>query len=261
MGMFPPLLDSLILVAAGVVAGIVNAIAGGGTFFTFAALMATGLPPIGANATSAVSVLPGQVASALAYRRELATLGTSLVPLGIVSAFGGLAGGWLLLNSDNTAFQGLVPWLLLIATLLFAISPFIPAWLEQVRRRKQNSARSTISAKGGALVLQGMIAVYGGYFGAGMGIMMLATLPLIFGGNFHAANAAKNILAVLMQGLAVILFLASGFVQWPEAIIITLSSIFGGWLGVIVAKLVSIDFIRYSVIATGASLTFWYFIR
>ena len=259
--MFPSLLDSLILAVAGVVAGIVNAIAGGGTFFTFAALMATGLPPIGANATSAVSVLPGQVASALAYRRELAALGTQLIPLGIVSAFGGLAGGWLLLNSDNTAFQGLVPWLLLIATLLFAISPFIPVWLEKVRFQKGDLAQSAVLPKGGALILQGLIAIYGGYFGAGMGIMMLAILPLVFGGNFHAANAAKNVLAVLMQGLAVILFLASGFVQWPEAIIITACSILGGWLGVTVAKLVTIDFIRYSVIATGASLAFWYFIH
>ena len=247
-----------LLVGAGVLAGVVNAIAGGGTFFTFAALIAAGLPPVSANATSAVSVLPGQIASTLAYRRELAALGTKLVPLGVVSAVGGLFGGWLLLHSNNSTFLGLVPWLLLMATLLFAVAPRFARW---TRRDGGHESMSGRFGAGGALVLQALVAIYGGYFGAGMGIMMLASLSLIFGDQFHAANAAKNILAVLMQGFAVILFLASGLVHWPEAIIVILSSVVGGWLGVIVGRHIATLVIRWFVVATGAALTLWYFVR
>ena len=131
--------EAIILIGAGLLAGGVNAIAGGGTFFTFAALMAVGVPPVAANATSAVSVMPGSIASTVAYRAELVALGRKLAPLYLISAAGGLAGGWLLLNTDNTTFRGLVPWLLLFATFLFAISPKIVPfvnWLDgEITRR------------------------------------------------------------------------------------------------------------------------------
>ena len=221
------ILDVALLASAGLLAGAVNAIAGGGTFFTFAALMAVGVPPVAANATSAVAVMPGSVASTLAYHREIQALGRRLIPLCIISAAGGLAGGWLLLHTDNTTFQGLVPWLLLFATVLFAISPQILPLMNRIKAKKGIVHTSTSQIPIGGIVLQGLVAIYGGYFGAGMGIMMLASLSLIFGDRFHDANSAKNILSVFMQGFAVILFLFSGLVHWPEAIIVTISSVGG----------------------------------
>ena len=255
------LLDLLALVGAGTLAGIINAIAGGGTFFTFATLMAIGLPPVAANATSAVSVLPGQFASALAYRREITALARVLVPLCAISAVGGLFGGWLLLNTDDTTFRGLVPWLLLFATMLFSLSPRIPALIQRIKGGSDMTTNPVPRATIGALALQGTVAIYGGYFGAGMGIMMLASLSIVFGDRFHDANASKNILAVFMQGFAVILFVFSGLVQWPEAVVITLSSITGGFLGVVVARRVPVPVMRWTVVAVGAALSAWYFVN
>jgi hypothetical protein len=257
----PPFLDILLLAGAGLLAGTVNAIAGGGTFFTFAALMAVGLPPVAANATSAVSVMPGSIASTLAYRREIAALGRMLVPLCVISAMGGLLGGWLLLNTDNTTFRGLVPWLLLFATALFALSPRIPRLVAPLRGSVPQPAPVALRATAGAVALQGIVAIYGGYFGAGMGIMMLASLSLVFGERYHDANAAKNILSVFMQGFAVILFLFSGLVHWPEAIIVVVSSVLGGTYGVVVAKRVPTHVVRWSVVIVGTLLSGWYFIR
>ena len=256
----PSLLDILALAVAGILAGTVNAIAGGGTFFTFATLMAVGLPPVAANATSAVSVMPGSIASTLAYRREIAALGRMLVPLCAISAAGGLLGGWLLLHTDNTTFRGLVPWLLLLATVLFALSPRIPGVMLRLNGGRDATARSSAATTVATTGLQGLVAVYGGYFGAGMGIMMLASLSVIFGDRFHAANAAKNILSVFMQGFAVILFLFSGLVHWPEAIVVTLSSVTGGVLGVVVARRVPVRVIRWTVVTVGAALSVWYFV-
>lgn len=253
--------DGLLLAGAGLVAGGVNAIAGGGTFFTFAALMAVGIPPVAANATSAVAVMPGSIASTVAYRSEILALGRKLVPLCLISAAGGLAGGWLLLNTDNTTFRGLVPWLLLFATVLFAVSPKILPLMNYVKSKNAHVEQSATSIPFGGLVLQGFVAVYGGYFGAGMGIMMLASLSLIFGDRFHDANSAKNILSVFMQGFAVILFLFSGLVHWPEALVVTASSILGGILGVVVARRVPTSVIRWSVIIVGAALSTLYFVR
>ncbi|WP_043768905.1 sulfite exporter TauE/SafE family protein [Roseivivax isoporae] len=254
------LLDLVALAGAGTLAGIINAIAGGGTFFTFATLMAIGLPPVAANATSAVSVVPGQIASALAYRGEILALSRVLVPLCAVSAIGGLFGGWLLLNTDDTTFRGLVPWLLLFATVLFALSPRIPALMQRLRGAAGTPLPAAARATTGALALQGVVAIYGGYFGAGMGIMMLASLSIVFGDRFHDANAAKNILAVCMQGFAVLLFVFSGLVHWSEAIVITLSSVTGGFLGVVVARRVPVPVMRWTVVAIGAALSAWYFV-
>jgi len=256
----PEIFDIFLLAGAGLLAGTINAIAGGGTFFTFAALMAVGVPPVAANATSAVSVMPGSIASTWAYRREIAALGKMLVPLCIISAIGGLFGGWLLLNTDNTTFRGLVPWLLLFATLLFAASPHIPALLARLKGAAV-AADAKAKTTAGAIALQGIVAIYGGYFGAGMGIMMLASLSLVFGERYHDANAAKNILSVFMQGFAVILFLFSGLVHWPEAVIVIITSVIGGTYGVVLAKRVPTKFVRYSVVIVGAALSCWYFIR
>ena len=248
----------LALALAGLAAGVVNAIAGGGTFFTFATMMAVGLPPVAANATSAVALVPSSLASTLAYWREIVALRWLLVPFCAVSTLCGLGGGWLLLHTDNATFRGLIPWLLLFATLLFALSPRIPALMARLGR---TTAAAEPAASPGALALQGAVAVYGGYFGAGMGIMMLASLSLTFGTRFHEANATKNILSIFMQGSAVALFLFTGLVHWPSAIVVTLAGIVGGALGVSVGRRVPVRHIRRVVVAIGAALTVYYFWR
>ena len=214
----------ILLLSAGFAAGTVNALAGGGTIFTFSALIAAGLPPITANATSAISVLPGQIASTLAYRSELRAVARRLLPFIIASALGGTAGGILLLATDPSVFRVLVPWLIFFATVLFALSPQIAGIGERLA-----TGRAAGSGPGAsATALQAAVAIYGGYFGAGMGIMMLATLSLTEGRDFHRLNAAKNVLACVMHGLAVMVFIVSGAVDWPSVFVVACASIAGG---------------------------------
>lgn len=251
-----PLYDILILAAAGFIAGAVNALAGGGTIFTFSALMAAGLPAVTANATSAVSVLPGQIAAAWAYRSEIRRSLRRLLPFTLVSAVGGIAGGLLLLSTDESAFRALVPFLILFATLLFLLAPHIATFGEKLMRRRGSEKPGPL-----ATGLQGAVAVYGGYFGAGMGIMMLASLSLTEGRDFHRLNAAKNWLACIMQGLAVVVFILSGAVAWNAVLIVATASIAGGWSSVVVGRLFPQAMVRGFVIVIGLGLSTWYFLR
>lgn len=248
--------DVLLLAGSGFVAGAINALAGGGTIFTFSALVAVGLPAVTANATSAVSVLPGQIASTLAYRREIALAFRRLLPFSLVSAVGGILGGVLLLNTEEDAFRALVPFLILFATALFMIAPHIATLGERMASRRKKNTPGPL-----ATGLQGLVAVYGGYFGAGMGIMMLASLSLTEGRDFHALNAAKNWLACIMQGLAVIVFIVSGAIDYRAVAIVAMASILGGWGSVAVGRLVPQHLVRRFVIVTGLALSLWYFVR
>jgi len=247
--------DIALLAGAGCLAGALNALAGGGTIFTFSALMAVGLPAVTANATSAVAVLTGQVAIVFGYRREILALMRRLLPFTIVSAIGGTAGGLLLLSTGESAFRALVPFLILAATVLFIAAPRIAAFGARLGQAKGHDR-----AGPGATTLQGLVAVYGGYFGAGMGIMMLATLSLTEGRDFHRVNAAKNWLGFVMQALAVVVFVFSGVVEWPAFAVVAVSSMIGGWSSVVVGKLLPQTLIRGFVIATGLVLSAWYFV-
>lgn len=245
--------DILLLALAGFFAGVINAVAGGGTFFTFSALLAVGLPPIVANASSSVAVLPGSVASSLAYVSTVKRHARRFLPLGLVSALGGGVGAFLLLQLSNAAFARLVPWLLLAATLLFALSPFL--------QRPQREAEPSSSRRFLGLGLQLITSVYGGFFGAGMGIVMLASLALTEGHDFHLNNAAKNIFAVLIQSAAIVFFIASGVVSWTHTLVVMAFCILGGYVGVLVAQRVPVRVIRGFVIVTGFSLSLYYFFR
>jgi len=248
-------IDILLLLGSGFLADAINALAGGGTIFTFSALVAVGLPAVTANATSAVSVLPGQIASTTAYRREIAKAFRRLLPFSIISAFGGILGGLLLLNTNEGAFRALVPFLILFATVLFMLAPRIATLGERMAARRRSNAPGPLATS-----LQGLVAIYGGYFGAGMGIMMLASLSLTEGRDFHALNAAKNWLACIMQGLAVVVFIVSGAIDYRAVAIVATASILGGWGSVVVGRLVPQHLIRWFVIATGLALSAWYFI-
>lgn len=248
--------DIALLAVAGFAAGILNAIAGGGTIFTFSALLAVGIPPVAANATSATAVVLGSAASAAADWRYLRAHWRRLMPLCLVSIVGGAAGAGLLLMSDDAGFRRLVPWLLLLATALFAAGPQLREAFADKSGAMSSGRRSWIGT-----AVQGVVAIYGGYFGAGMGVMMLASLSLTQGPDYQAANATKNLLAIVLQSMAVIIFLASGVVRLDLALLISTTSIASGWFGVLVARRVPAHYVRWFVVVSGFALSLWYFFK
>jgi uncharacterized membrane protein YfcA len=248
------LTDILILTAAGFLSGTLNAVAGGGTFFSFGALVAVGLPPITANATSAVAMVPGYVASALAYRKELGSVWRAAMLLGAASALGSLIGAAALIALDNETFAEFVPWLLLAATAVFALGPWISRAIPA--RSHADTSHRTIGA-----AVQFVMSIYGGFFGAGMGILMLASLGITEGQDFHRINALKHILSTVIQTASILIFIAGGVISWPEALVLIVAVVAGGWLGVGLARRVPVPAVRAFVIATGAALTVYFFLN
>lgn len=247
--------EIVVLAVAGFAAGTVNAVAGGGTFLSFAALVFTGLNTLDANATSAVALTPANLASVAAYRSEVRTYFREMIPFSIIGLIGGGIGALLLIWLGDIGFRPLVPWLLLVATLLFAFSTNIR------RLTKPWSKGDHPGAHLAAYILMSVVAIYGGFFGAGSGIMMLAALSILEGGNYHKANSIKILVAFLIQVVSAGLLIAGGLVHWPHAIITMLASSAGGYLGVGVARRVPEKVIRAAVVAVGAVLTLIFFLR
>lgn len=240
----------LTLFFAAMAAGAINSVAGGGTFVAFPALLFAGVPPIAANATCTVAVWPGAVSSAYAYRNELTLHKKNIIPMLLVSLVGGGVGALTLLATPSATFEFLIPWLLLIATLLFAFSPKLsqftthqhfPLWL--------------------SFAMQFIIAFYGGYFGAGIGILMLALLALLGMTEIHEMNALKTVLGSAINGVAVLIFIVSGAVEWKYGVIMIVGGIAGGYLGAHYAKKLPKQRVRQIVIVIAASLTAWFFIN
>ncbi|EYR79668.1 MULTISPECIES: sulfite exporter TauE/SafE family protein [unclassified Shinella] len=244
------LADAVLLFVAGFLSGVVNAIAGGGTFLTFGAMTLAGLPPIVANATSSITQFPGYVTSSLAYAKEIRADWREAALLGALSLVGGLAGALLLLSLSNPSFRALVPWLLLAATAIFAAGPYL--------KPKTLSPEKPITPFG--LVGQFVTSIYGGFFGAGMGIMTLAVLGLTKGGDYHRLNALKNFLAVVIAGMAIVVFASGNVVGWPQAAVMVPAAALGGWSGVWAARRVPQPVIRGLVVAVGIALTIYYFV-
>ncbi|MDX3927508.1 MAG: sulfite exporter TauE/SafE family protein [Shinella sp.] len=242
--------EAALLFTAGFLSGVVNAIAGGGTFLTFGAMTLTGLPPIVANATSSITQFPGYVTSAVAYAREIRQDWREAALLGVISLVGGLAGALILLSLSNPSFRALVPWLLLAATAIFAVGPLL--------RPKSLSPEKPISPLG--LLGQFVTAIYGGFFGAGMGIMTLAVLGLTKGGDYHRLNALKNFAAVVIAAMAIVVFTTGNVVGWSEAAIMIPAAAIGGYFGVWTARRVPQSVVRALVIAVGLVLTAYYFL-
>jgi uncharacterized membrane protein YfcA len=249
------LLDFILLAAAGFLSGVLNALAGGGTFFTFAALLAVGLPPITANASSAVALAIGSAASAAAYRRELARYGRAIVGLALASGAGALIGALILIALDNVTFRAMIPWLLLFATIVFALGPRIA---QAVGMEAEDM--SQLPRRLAGIAIQVVTAIYGGFFGAGMGFLMLASLGLTEGTDYHRINAVKVILAVVIQSVAIVVFIRGGVIHWPAALTVMVAAIAGGYLGVGAARKVPSRIMRGFVIASGAALTAYYFV-
>jgi len=248
------LFQIVLLAAAGFTAGTVNAVAGGGTFATFAALVVCGLPTLDANATSAVALTPANLASVVAYRSEVRQLFRRMLPFMIVGLLGGAVGAWLLIWLGDSGFRPLVPWLLLSATLMFAFSDRIRAFV-----RPAQGATGTSKIVGFAMMA--FAAVYGGFFGAGVGIIMLAALAIIDDGDYHGANAIKNLVTFLIQIVSAALLIAGGLVHWPQATVTIIASAMGGYWGVGLARRVPEKIIRIAVVSVGAGLAVIFFLK
>lgn len=247
------LVDAILLFLAGFLSGAANAVAGGGTFLTFGAMTLVGLPPIVANATSSVTQFPGYITSTLAYAADIRHFWRQALLLCIISAFGALAGALILLALDNPSFRTMVPWLLLAATALFAAGP----WLKPAPKPGHQPAVGSLAGS----LAQFLTAIYGGFFGAGMGVMMLATLGLTQPGDYHRLNALKNMLAVVIAAIAILVFVSGGVIAWPQAIVMIPGGALGGYAGVWIAKRVPQNAVRGFVVAVGLFLAFYYFTK
>jgi uncharacterized membrane protein YfcA len=252
-----------LLVGAGaaLLAGFVNAIAGGGTLLTFPALVAAGLSPLAANATSTVALLPGALSSMLGYRRELAGVGRWAASFAIPSLAGGAIGAVLLLHTPSAAFDRIVPWLVLGATALFLGQR---ALLRRVRGSHPTLDDAALSARVPSPALLGaqlLVGVYGGYFGAGIGILMLAALGLMGFSNIHRMNGLKNWGGFCMNLVAALTFAVGGIVHWQVALAMAAGSVVGGYLGAHAAQRVSQEVVRGAVAGVGILSGLWLLVR
>lgn len=251
-------MSEAVLLAAAFVAGAINSIAGGGTLLSFPALVWVGRAPILANATNTVALWPGSLAGMLGFRRELAVAPRWLLLLTIPSLVGGIAGALLLLHTPEKVFAAIVPWLILAATLLLAAQ-------ELIAKRLRLFAQTHERPAGGRLVFafafQLVVGVYGGYFGAGMGILMLAALGLIGLSDLHQMNGLKNLLAICINGVAAVYFAFSGAVLWRDALLMAVASIAGGYLGARVARRLGRQFVRAAVVTIGLVMTVALFLK
>ena len=243
----------LLIGLAAFTAGAVNALAGGGTLITFPVLTAVGLSAVTANVTNAVALCPGYFGGTFAQRKDLQGQGARLkllLPLGVA---GGLLGAWLLLLSGEKLFRALVPWLILLASLLLALQDPIKAFVARGRKAGDH-------AKAAALPLT-LGAVYGGYFGAGLGVVMLATLGLTLDDNLTRLNALKQALSFVINVAAALFFLGSGQVHWPTAGVMAVCALAGGVVGGKLARVIPPARLRKVVVAIGISVGLFYLSR
>jgi len=238
-------LGLLLLFLAAILGGGLNGLAGGGSFVVFPALIFTAVPPVNANATSTVALWPASLTAANAYRKELAQ-DHDLRLLLVVSVLGGLGGALLLLHSSQSFFRHFVPFLMLGATALFALGPRIS------KARAEHAA-----PRGLVALLQAPISIYGGYFGGGMGIMMLALYSSIGASDYHFANARKNLLATVTNGIAVLTFIVAGAVVWLPAVIMLFGSALGGGLSVVIARRIDQRVVRPVVVLIGLVMSIY----
>ena len=239
-----------LLAAAGFAAGVINAIAGGGSLISFPALLTTGMGSVTANATNTIAVWPGSVSSVFAYRKVISDERRRATVLAWPSLLGGLAGSWLLLHTSERSFRAVVPWLILFACALLAMQGPVARWVGQ------RSGSEATRVPPALFVAQLLISVYGGYFGAGIGILMLAAMAIFVPHGLQAANGLKVLFASLINGISAVYFLGMGAVRLPEAGLMALSSVFGGWAGAHLAqrlppRLMRVLVVSYGVVVAG----------
>jgi uncharacterized membrane protein YfcA len=255
----PPIGRMAVAAVAAVLAGVMNSVAGGGTLLTFPSLIAAGLSPLAANATSTVALLPASLSAMHGYRGELAGARRWAIGLGLPSLVGGGAGALLLLHTSNATFERVVPWLVLGATALFVVQRPMLRW---VRRHEEAIAAVEPRAPSPTMLgAQLVVGVYGGYFGAGVGILTLAALGFMGFTNIHRMNGLKNWGGFCMNVVAAIIFGFSGIVDWPVALSMAVGSIAGGYIGARGAQRVPQALVRGAVAAIGLTSGIWLLLR
>jgi uncharacterized membrane protein YfcA len=239
--------SAALVVGAGFVAGGVNALAGGGTLLTYPALLAAGLPPVLANTTSSVGLLTGYAGGSIAYRRELAGQRVRAIRLIGAGVAGGIAGAALLLLVSSDAFELVVPFLVLLSSLLLAVQPRIAAWLAARRSAEEHPLWI-------AQLLIGLGAVYGSFFGAGLGVIMLAVLGLLIADDLQRLNALKGVLSLVINLVGALVFVATGHVRWLAALLLAVGAFGGATLGVTLARRLPPRGIRVGVVVAGVAV-------
>ena len=237
--------DTILLAIAAFSAGILNTVAGGGTFLTFPALVYTGVPVVAANATSAVAVFPGYLGGAVGFRNEIAAYDRRrLIKIIAATAIGGLIGSLLLLVSSNQAFSFVVPFLLMAATFAFAFGEKIQAWAQRRRVGKPEGWLSTV-----------IVSIYGGYFNGGLGIVLLALFSAWGMRDLNVMNGLKNALSFILSAVSVITFAVAGLVAWPKAILMMVAATIGGYAGAPLARMLPHQVVRGIVIVVGVVMS------
>ncbi|KUF10927.1 sulfite exporter TauE/SafE family protein [Pseudoponticoccus marisrubri] len=238
--------DYAVLALAGFGGGVVNSIAGGGTFLTFPALVWAGVPPVAANATSAVAVFPGYAGGTLGYAAELRAMSRGrLLRLSAITLAGGLVGSLLLLVSSNEAFSVIVPFLLLFATTAFLFGAQLRAWAAR--------AAGGLRPEGAAGLF--LVCVYGGYFNGGLGIVLLALFALWGWRDIHLMNGVKNGLSFALSSISVATFALAGLVVWPMAAVMMVAAVLGGYGGAFLARAIPVSVVRAIVAAIGYGMS------
>jgi len=242
----------ILLAIAAFLAGVLNSIAGGGSFLTFPALVMAGIAPVSANATSAVAVFPGYLGGVVGFRAELALQGRSfLLRYLLWSSGGGLIGSLLLLVTSNAFFSLLVPWLLLIATLAFGCGEQVLKHIKKVDYRGTFSEYLTVF----------LVSVYGGYFNGGLGIILLAVFIFLGHQDLNLMNGLKNAISFCIAVASVVAFSIAGIVQWPEASLMMVTSTMGGYYGAVIARKIPAVILKYLITAIGFVMTVIFFYR
>jgi hypothetical protein len=262
------LADYFWLCLSAAAAGVVNALAGGGTLLTFPTLLGLLAGPFGsaagvvANGTSTAALIPASLGSAWGFRRELQELRPLLFWLVPPSLIGGGIGTWLVVEFPDQ-FDALIPWLILVAATLFTIQPYLTRRIsgKPLVMESTDGAATRLSPRSliGMTLLQSLIAIYGGYFGAGIGILMLSGLGLMGLTNIHQMNGLKSVLAAAINGMAVIVFVASGKIVWPYALAMMAASLIGGYLAARYGRQIPGKYVRRFIIGIGFALAVYFF--
>ena len=231
-----------------------NAVAGGGTFVVFPALLFSGMPPVPANATNTVALWPGIAASVRAFWPRLRVSPRLVVPLLLTSLVGGVAGALLLLRTPAQTFMRLVPWLMLVGTLLFAFGG-------RLGRAQRNLREAGAGEIAGAVGFVLFVAMYGGYFGAGIGFLILAMLGALGMTDIHDMNALKIVMVAVINGVAVVTFIAARAVYWHQALVIVGGAVLGGYFGARYSQRLPASVLRAFVLLVGAGMTVYFFVR
>jgi uncharacterized protein len=250
------------LVVAAFLAGVLNAVAGGGSFLSFPALLGTGILPVQANATNTVALWPGQVTSIAAYREDIRKNRRLVVPMAVAGLLGGTAGALVLLHTPQSTFMRLVPWLLLIAATIFALSRPIARWLDQVKAARRRAPGSAVRGEPRSTMVffsTILVCFYIGYFGAGAGFLIITLLSLFGFEDLNEINALKVVSTTAANGIAFLIFVLGRQVAWRYCLVAMVACAIGGYMSARFARVIPQPVLRGLVIAIGFGMAGWYF--